>query len=438
MNKPNWKILFSIMLTVVFTASTVGFTKATALKGSKSDPITISFLTANDRFKDVWKDIAAQMKKDENITVNFQTIPAEQYGTVMKTRIVTGEVPDIIDFNEPESDVDLGASQNFVDLSNEPWVKRLVNPKLIKDPWDGKIYGLPSASSSFYGAVYYNKKVFKDLGIKNTQPKNYKEFLDILNTIKTKGKGIIPFYACNKEPWTTQIFMTLGFSVALYPKDVDTYNKMLANKIKWTDVPEFKQILTQYNDLYKNGYVNKDHLSASYDMAKEALATGKAAMILNGEWAASDIKTKWPKTELGTFIIPFNNKLIMGTGAYVNGLAIPKAGKQVENVKKFLNLWSQPKYQNMYFAKYPGFPAFKDVKGGTVIPCVQDLVNKYIKTGKFTYQINDPMAAANGIWGDVWNYYIEMTAGKSTPDQVLQKIDKKYQDYMKQNKMPGF
>ena len=74
-----------------------------------------------------------------------------------------------------------------------------MNPDLIKDTVDGKIYGMPKESSSGYQAVYYNKKVMADCGITDPQPKTYQEFLDILKTVKEKGNGVVPFYQTNAD-----------------------------------------------------------------------------------------------------------------------------------------------------------------------------------------------------------------------------------------------
>lgn len=439
-------VAFSLLLTVACgTAKTADQPKEQSTKVEETKvveekkEVKISWLTSQAKYKDVFKDMAAELQKDEGYVIDFQVLPDDQFYTVVKTKLATSEVPDILEYNVPTTNEEIRASQNCEDLSNEPWVSRLSNPNLLKDYKDGKIYALPRESSSFYGAAYYNKKVMKELGMENPEPKTYKEFLDILEKIKVSGKDITPLYASNKDSWTTQIFMTLGFAVALSPNDKATWDNLLTNKVKWAEVPEFKDILTDYSDLYKKGYINKDHLSATYDMAKEAVATGKAAMMLNGEWAASDIVAKWPGTDLGAFIVPFKDKMQMGTGAYVQGLFVMKAGTQVEEVKKFLNAWSQSKYQNMFYAKLPGFPGFKDVDGGTIVPCVKELSDKYILTNKYTYQLNDPMGFASPIFADLWKYYIEMTVpGGKTPEQVLQAWDKKYSDYMKQKAQPGF
>jgi len=395
----------------------------------------ISALIGSAKWHDVYKDMAAAIKTDYNIDIDFQVIPDEQYDTLVKVKLASGEVPDIIMGNIRSSQATFNAEKNLVDLSKEPWVSRLTNAKLLTDA-NGRIFGQPVESSSFFGACYYNKKVFADLGLK--EPTTYAEFLKLLDTIKTKGKGITPFYASDKDTWTTQIFMTLGYSVAMYPKDGDIYQKLLTNKLKFTDVPEFKSILSDWVDLYKKGYVNKDHASATYEMAKEAVATGKAAMMLNGEWAAADIMAKWPDTQLGAFIIPFANKRIMGTGAFVRGYFIPSASKNVANTKDFLNIWSQPKYQNMFYKDLPGYPGFKDVDGGKVLPAVKGLVDNYISTGKNTYELNGPLQEAAPIIPDFFGYYVELSMGNKTPDQVLAAMQKIYADFMKSKQMPGF
>ncbi len=425
------KKVLAIMIMLAIVVG-VGFAQ-TAVKSTGG--YKISLMTSAAKWHEGYKDMAAAIKADYNIDVDFQVIPDDQYESLLKVKLASGEVPDVFMLNAPTSYGVVNAAANCVDLSNEPWIPRLVNGKLIKDK-TGKIYALPQESSSFFGACYYNKKVFADLGLK--EPKTYKDFLNILETIKTKGKGIVPFYASDKDTWTTQIFMTLGFSVALSPKDGETYDKLLVNKIKWNQVPEFKSVLADWLDLYKKGYVNKDHVSATYDMAKEAVASGKAAMMLNGEWAAADIVSKWPDTDLGAFIIPFKDKQIMGTGAYVQGFFIPKASKQLANAKDFLNIWSQPKYQNLYYATNAGFSGFKDVDGGKVLPAVKQLVDNYISTGKYTYQINDPMGITAPIQGDLWTFYVESTMGIKTPDQVFTAFQKKYEDFMKSKKQPGF
>ena len=405
--------------------------------GGKTKTVELSMMIPQGSWRDVYADMAAAVKADTGYSVEFQVIPDDQFYPLLQTKLATGEVPDLVKHNIPTNNTEMSANQTMVDLSNEPWVSRLVNPNILKDPQSGKIFALPIESSSFFGGIYYNKAVLKKLGISEKQPATWNDLLNVLRKIKQSGTGIVPVACSEKDSWTTQVFTTLGFPVAVAKKP-QVWNQLLTNKIKWSQVPEFKTILDRYTMLFKEGLVNDNHLSFSYDMAKEAVATGKAAMMINGEWVVSDMMAKWPGVEIGYWNIPFTDSCdIIATGNYVGGFFVPKKGNAKEGVK-FLEIWSRPKYQNMYFTAHPGFSGLNDVKGGPVPQCVQDIVDTYIKTGKYVYEMNAMVNVASPILPELWKYYVEMTAGIKTPEQVLKAWDVLYSDYMKARKESGF
>ena len=405
--------------------------------GAKQKTVELSLIMSQGSWRDVYADMAAAVKADSGYSVEFQVVPDDQFFPLIQTKLATGEVPDLIRYNVPTNNIELNANETMVDLTNEPWHSRLTNPNILKDPTSGKIFALPRESATFFGGIYYNKAVLKKLGISEKQPATWDELLDVLRKIKQSGTGIIPVASSEKDSWTTQIFTTLGFPVAVAHKP-QVWNQLLTNKIKWSDIPEFKTVLERFNMLFKEELVNKDHLSFTFDMAKEAVATGKAAMMINGEWVVADMMAKWPGVEIGYWNIPFMDSCdIIATGNYVGGIFVPKKGHAAESVK-FLEIWSRPKYQNMYFAQHPGFPGLNDVDGGNVPKCVQEVVDTYIKTGKYVYEMNAMVNVASPILPELWKFYVEMSAGMKTPEQVLKAWDILYSDYMKARKESGF
>lgn len=399
---------------------------------------TISILISQSRYFDEYKKMAKEIENDYGCKVEFQVSPDNEYYSLLKVKLSTNEVPDLFSYNFPTQNEEIGASQYCADLSQEPWIKRLVDPSFLKDGRDGKIYALPEEATGTSMAVFYNKKVMEGVGIKAPAPKTYEEFLDILQTVKDKGKGVIPFYETNAQTWTTQIFMTAGLPILLGDKAEETFEKLRTNELKWTDVTEAISLLQDFDDLVKLGYVNNDYLSASYDTAPEIMGTGKAAMYLTIENAAYNIMDKYPDASLGSFVIPFGNHKKLAVGAYVHGLFVPKGGKQVDVAKAFLDLWSQPKYHDEYYKTKPGSPAFKDVDPGEVMPAVENLITNYIKTGQYTVQLNDRFPEASTLWPDLWNLYVESISGKKTPKEVFESFQRKYQDYMEQVGAEGF
>lgn len=430
------------LLLITAVATGCGYNNAVEIDnkpetGAKQSQV-VTLMMAQGKFTNAYRELQEKLKAEENITLVLQALPVSQYDNVVKSRIAVREVPDIIVANVPDRYEEIDVSLNMADLSNESWVSRLANPDLLRAP-DGKIYAWPIESSTFYAAAYYNKKVFADLGL--NKPTTYAGFLDLLESIKIKGNGITPIFMSNKDTWTTQIFMTAGLPVLLGDRAHETWDKLLRNQLKWTEVPEFQTILNLYVELYKKGYVNQDHASASFEDAKAALVAGKTAMVYSGEWMAADLVTSYgmkPK-DIGAFIIPFGDKDLMAMGGFVTGWLIPKAAKNIDGAKKVLELLSHPDYMDLYFAKYPGFPGFIDVNGGEVAPEVADLVEKYINSNKHTYEMNAPMSFVNPLFIDnLWGPYVDMATGLKTPEQVIESWQNKYVKYMAQKHQPGF
>lgn len=430
-----------VLLIIVVTISACGKNSKTNLAQLETDEKeaqTVTLSIAQGRYKGAFKNIQEKLKREENIKLVIETVPDEQYYSLSKTRITAGEVPDIMVHNAPQQYREYNVTKNMVDLSMEPWVDRMLNPDLFKTS-EGNIYAMPLQSSGLYIAVYYNKKVFYDLGL--SEPKTYTDFLHILETIKTKGNGITPIYMSNKDTWTTQIFMTAGLPILLGDKADETFDKILKNQLKWTEVPEFKTILTQFQALYKKEYVNQDHLTSTFENAKAAWATGKAAMVLNAEGTPSDLVTSYniPPDDIGAFVIPFGDRDIIATGDSVAGFFIPKKAKNIDGAKKVLNLMSQPDYLNMYFRENPGFPGFKNVDGGQMVPAVRALEEKYIRDKQYTFEMNDRISITGAILNDgLWRLYVDLALGLKTPEQVIEEWQETFSEYMKQKNQPGF
>ncbi|XID93885.1 ABC transporter substrate-binding protein [Paenibacillaceae bacterium WGS1546] len=439
------KILLAMLaaITVLVTACGSGSDKnggpgAAEGKNDKPEAVNLTFFTSQTKYKDVYKKIADRIKEKENITVDFQLVPDDQYQTMIKTKLATGDVPDIFEHNAPTEYATVNAEKNMLDLSDEPWVQRLVNPDILKDS-NGKIWAMPRESSSGFMGVYYNKQVFEDLGMADVEaPKTYADFLAILDKIKNSGKDIAPIYMPDKDSWVLQIFVSGGLPLYLEEEDPQAWEKLKTNQAKWTDYQSYETVLNLALDLYKNGYVNKDHASATYDMAQDALATGKAAMMVTGEWTVNDMQTKYPDLELGSFAIPFNDLDKIAIGAFVQSFYIPKEAKHADAAKKFLELLSQPEYFDEYFQENPGFPAFKDINGGDVPESVKRFVDNYVANNNYTIEMNGQIPEMQPILSDLWKSYIDMVNGGATPKQVVENWQKKYEEFMKAKGYPGF
>ena len=170
------------------TTSTTSTPKAaetatsTTKTASDARPVTLKMLhfmeaEAGPSLKDINKRFH---EKYPNITIEYENAPVDQYQTLIRTRLASGDAPDIIGvFPGTWKDPFVKAGY-LMDLSDRPWVSRLQDGAKNMESKDGKVYGLPLDQNAI--GVIYNKKILKDLGL--SIPKTWDEFLQVSDKIK--------------------------------------------------------------------------------------------------------------------------------------------------------------------------------------------------------------------------------------------------------------
>ena len=386
----------------------------------------ITFLTSQSQYLDEYSLMAAAVREIYRCDVEFQVVPDNEYASFLKLKLATTEVPDVFEYSCPAQNQEIDASRYCIDLSGEQWVSRLVNADSVKDLEDGKIYAMPRDAVSGYRAVYYNASVMEACGIDDPHPKTYREFLELLETVKTKKEEVIPFYETNANSQTAKMFITCGFSAVLGDKAEDTFLKLSENKLKWTEIPEFITVLTRYENLIKKGYVNDDHASAEYETAVDMLGREKAAMYLSTERFASDMGVKYPGCRLGAFVLPYADNDILFISKSVTALFIPKDGEQLETAKAFLAVWSQPEIQNMFLFRRETLSVFNDITGRKVVDCLQKMTDEYVGTGNYIYPMDEWLPEYNMVLKELWKEDEDKTSA-----EILRDFQYKYEDYIK-------
>ena len=116
----------------------------------EKEAATISLMIFQSWNSDAFEEILAEIKEEENITVDLQVVPDSEFTQLVQTKAAVGELPDLITQNSNQIAV-LGA-ENFADLSNEEWVSRLSKPETVT--YDGKIMAFPMKAYSYAGGVF--------------------------------------------------------------------------------------------------------------------------------------------------------------------------------------------------------------------------------------------------------------------------------------------
>ena len=176
-------------------------TFSTALVGAGQAQTTLSFLVDNADSSVAW---AEQLVKDfevinPDIKITIETRPGGTDGdNIIKTRLATGEMTDIFNYNDGSLFQAINPIKNITDLNDEPWEADVLGSfKSVVTATDGHVYGVPFGAA-MGGGVLYNKKIYADLGL--SVPKDWAAFMANSEKIKAAGKtGLIQSFA---DSWT--------------------------------------------------------------------------------------------------------------------------------------------------------------------------------------------------------------------------------------------
>ncbi len=429
----------SMAALLVFTLSACGTKTETPTSSvtpattavAKKDAVTVSYLAVSSQLNyGGIKDLIANWEKKTGNKVDIQAIPDDQYDNLVKAKLAGGSDVDIFFGSYQKYDV----PNQLLEISGEAYQSRLTDVALQSMKYtDGKIYAFPTPAALSAWGVYYNKKVYSDLGL--SVPKTTAELNKNLEAIK--AKGVTPIYfAAGKDAWT-MLQHRNAVNGVVGGMDPSVWDKLNKNQIQWKDIPSFVDQYKLVEDWVKKGYFNKDLGTANYEQSQQALVDGKAAMVVQGSWFEAEFLKKKADAPIGWFPYPNQDGTEKIPVSGSNQVYIAKSSKHAEAAKDLLRYLSEKEQVTSYLTVSPGLSAFKDVDvSDKLTPAAKD-IQAFVKTGNITRQA-DEVYIVPMPYDDLVAAYTELLFGKITAEQFVQKHGDLYVKNAKQAKIPGF
>ncbi|SDN52376.1 raffinose/stachyose/melibiose transport system substrate-binding protein [Paenibacillus sp. yr247] len=345
-------------------SSPVGTTTAPTASSAPIEVVKLKFFTGKVETVDLMNQLIDKFNK-QNPGIVVEQEYQKDAANVMKVKFASGDVPDITTvFSQEYID-----QVKYLDLSTEPYWSRILPAikDLTTDIKTGKQFRV--ATNVTMAGIFYNKKIFTDLGLKEALTWN--DFKANLQTIKDKKPGVTPMFIAGKENWTLgHLIEFLAHGVIKQKYGVNPSRQAFINnesdKLAF-DAPggSIDTFAARLLELKKDGLINKDTLTATYDNQKEDFAAGKVGVISQGMWVLGDLLKMNPDLKDTIGFSPFP-AIADGTkpvtlSAEDSAYLITTSSKHKEEAKKFLNFLFQPENMKQYseFLKSPS--AFKDV-----------------------------------------------------------------------------
>ncbi len=255
------------------SAGSLGSSDTTSPGGGAAQATTLSLLVDNsEQTTTTAKAIVDAFNASQSdVVVKIETRPQGTDGdNVVKTRLATGEMTDIFQYNSGSLMAALDPAKNMVPITGESFLGAVQETFQTAVTSGKDVYGVPFGQA-MAGGILYNKKVYADLGLEI--PKTWAQFMD--NNAKIKAAGIDPVIQTYADTWTSQLFVLADFHNVLAVQP-DWAEKYTANQAKYVDEPAIKGF-QRLQEVHDAGYMNKDFASAQMPQGLQQLVDGKGA-----------------------------------------------------------------------------------------------------------------------------------------------------------------
>jgi ABC-type glycerol-3-phosphate transport system substrate-binding protein len=358
---------------------------------------------------------------ETGITIDFTSMPDDVEG-FLQPKAASGELPDYMSINGGSFGADLVDRGLILDLKGTFAEKNTVDA--VKPQFTsakGKLFGIAGGVST--SVIYYQVKVFKDLGI--TPPENWEDFLAACEKIKQAGKTALII-----TPADGTIANTLwshGFANNIVTRYPD-YAKRFREGTMPLDTPEFADVFAKAKVLYDKGYTQEGAVSTLYMDGNQMYIQGKSAQQFAGSWlAGSLLKTDF---ETGIYMPPWNakGKTKVPIVATETGWAVAEGPHKAQALK--LLDWMNGKGFHYYQNARGNIPHLKDPMGEVKLD--QRMKNYLDKL--YSYKLTA------GLWFEfipaatmqlIPKLYQEVLLGQKTPREAAAAFDKAAKDAVK-------
>ncbi len=324
----------------------------------------------------------AFMAKYPNVTIVVDTVGANDYPTLLNTRLAAEDVDIVTNlsaFDALPQDFTIGSSEPawetfvksgaYVDITDEAFIANW-DQGMIQNAvsYEGRVYGLDMGAVGFNG-LFYNKAIFDEYDFE--EPGTWDEFVAICETLQENG--IAPVTLGGQDVWPLTAIGVSGF-VGANVEDMTAYAQGLWEGTRTFTDEESMKIWTRLEQFVS--YLEPNVMSVSYGDAPGRLVSGKAAMMYDGTWNAGTIAALDPEFEFGYFCVPGDvdgnpNQL---QGKYDMQFNLVASSEHVDWGLKYFEFLSQPENYGPFVDVLGFFPTMPGIESSNEF--VQSIADK--------------------------------------------------------------
>ena len=416
--------------------ATVALAALGGTDGFAQDKVTLTYLASQGWVYDAEQELGKKFEQETGIAIDYQIVPADQYFNLLRTKLNSGEAPDIFGGQSGVTDLKLqyNVEKNAVDLSGEPWASKLDPLVAAQSTVNGKLYGMTywdTVGNSW--VINYNKKLFADNGI--AVPADYAGLKSACETLL--AKGIQPMLEPVADGWHHVLwFAELG--PRYEEASPGLAEKLNANQATFAGNETMLTAVTQLKDLYDSGCWGKNALADTFADRTKAIATGQVAMVVAASGFGAELENDYPETnpeDYGVFLMPLADNQVLNLNPAGPTMFISSASPNIDAAKQYFAFLTQPENMKYFVDNVPnatGLP-FEGV-AKKLPPEIQEFMANPKRGTVYQTAVN----YVNPQWMDIGKDLTAMFTGAMAPEAVLSSIDKRRAELAKAAKDPAW
>lgn len=300
----------------------------------------------------------ARFEETYGVTVDLQTIPADQYSDILMSKLATDSCADIFWIQSNPFAIEsviVDPESYCLDQTGAAWEAVIPEARLSSCKYNDKLYGMQLWHNSPEYVMVYNKTLFEENGWE--VPANYEEFKALCGQIAETG--ITPWFLPGADGWQHQLafFQVGGVYEEATPGLYDALNN---NEATFADNEKMIEVLEQFKEFSDLGYFGEDWIGTdSTNMANEYADRTIAMAMNNSSYIQQIVGDTGTTDEFGMFLIPLGDNTWFPTNPAGPTMFGYNGTEHPELVKEFFNfvatteslqeiLDNSPNYTNLH------------------------------------------------------------------------------------------
>ena len=270
------------------------------------------------------------------VTVDLQTIPANQYSDLLQSKLATDSCADIFWIQSNPFAIEstiVDPEKYCIDFTGASWEDLMPEARKTSCVYNDKLYGLQIWHNSPEYVMVYNKTLFEENGWEI--PSTYAELKDLC--AKIAEQGITPWFMPGADGWQHQLaFFQIG---GVYEEATPgLYDALNTNQATFADNEKMLEVLNEFKELSDAGYFGEDWIGTdSTNLGNEFGDRNIAMAMANSSYIQQIKDDTGTEDEFGMFLIPLGDNTWYPTNPAGPTMFGYKGTEHEDLVKEFFN-----------------------------------------------------------------------------------------------------